>query len=90
MSEGRQIRCFYQTLEEFDEKHRRLSRKASFLRFLRGLPDGAGFELEDYRDVWAVYKACRMSKTEGDEIRVSVRKTNRGIFKLWVKRVEPL
>ena len=70
-------------MEEWDERQNRLSKKSAFLRFLRGLPDGAGFELEDYRDVWAVYKACRASKRHGAEIKVSVRKTSRGVFKVW-------
>lgn len=79
----RKIRCFWMTLGEWDERQNRLSKKSAFLRFLRGLPEGAGFELEDYRDVWAVYKACRASKRQGAEIKVCVRKTSRGVFKVW-------
>ena len=82
---GQKIRCFWETLEEFDERQRKMDRKRAFLRLLRRIPVGAGFELDNYRDVWSVYNACRLAKRNGEVILVSVRKTNRGIFKIWVR-----
>lgn len=88
-NEKRKIRCFWETLEDYDARTSKRSKNRAFLAFLRKLPPGAGFELMDYHDVWAVYKACRLSKKDGlGAVNVSVRKTNRGIFKLWVRKDE--
>lgn len=86
--EGRpqKVKCFWQTLDEFDECQRKLERKRQFLRLLRRMPAGACFELNDYRDVWCVYKACNLTKNESCPIKVSVRKTNSGKFKIWVRK----
>ncbi|MBE6400873.1 MAG: hypothetical protein E7037_02410 [Verrucomicrobia bacterium] len=62
-----------------------MDRKRAFLRLLKRLPVGAGFELDNYRDVWSVYNACRLARRQGERISVSVRKTNSGIFKIWVR-----
>lgn len=82
-TEARKIRCFWLDLEEYDSKLRRGDKKRVFLRFLRRVPVGAAFELDDQRDLWAVHKACILSRRDGGEVKVRVRKEERGGWMVW-------